>query len=343
LALGPVQPRLKPGVAIHVLRDCLAALAALHRDGVTHGDLKPSNIMLKRTGLAKVVDIGSAADLRSATGRRAWSPLYAAPEVLDGSPVTPQSDLASMGYVLVEMLAGRPPFEEAGWRELMEAKRTLEGRLAELMPIEVVGCELLVGLCRRLVTADPGNRSPDAGAADLGRGGGGRVPPATHAGEPGQRVRQRHPPVADGARPAARLRSPLTGDGCPADSSRASRHLGARAALAHSLPSAAPSSAMIWGSGHTRPARGLPASASMATWVAAEVRAAQPKTSRRRDTRSRRKGVAPGRSRPASARHAYSASVNRESLWPSGLRVTTKPNRPPPSSAASSRTGIRTR
>ena len=32
---GPTQPHLKPGIAIHVLRDCLAALAALHRDGVT--------------------------------------------------------------------------------------------------------------------------------------------------------------------------------------------------------------------------------------------------------------------------------------------------------------------
>ncbi|MFM8272839.1 MAG: protein kinase domain-containing protein, partial [Gemmata sp.] len=59
LTAGPVQPRLKPGVAIHVLRDCLAALAALHRDGITHGDLKPANVMLKRTGSAKVVDIGS--------------------------------------------------------------------------------------------------------------------------------------------------------------------------------------------------------------------------------------------------------------------------------------------
>jgi serine/threonine protein kinase len=172
LVSGPVQPRLKPGVAIHVLRDCLAALAALHRDGITHGDLKPSNVMLKRTGSAKVVDIGSAADLRSAEGRRAWSPLYAAPEVLDGAPVTPQSDLASLGYVLVEMLAGRPPFDGAvGIGGLLEAKRTLEHRLAELLPAEVAGSELLVSLCRRLVASDPEKRFPDAEAADLGRRG----------------------------------------------------------------------------------------------------------------------------------------------------------------------------
>ena len=149
LTAGPSQPRLKPGVAIHVLRDCLAALAALHRDGVTHGDLKPSNVMLKRTGLAKVVDIGSAADLRSAEGRRAWSPLYAAPEVLDGGALTPQSDLASLGYILVEMLAGRSPFDGAlGIGGLLEMKRTLEHRLAGLLPTEVAGSELLMSLCR---------------------------------------------------------------------------------------------------------------------------------------------------------------------------------------------------
>ena len=60
---GPVQPRLKPGIAMAIVRDCLAALAALHREGIVHGDMKPSNIMLKRTGNAKIVDIGSAFEL----------------------------------------------------------------------------------------------------------------------------------------------------------------------------------------------------------------------------------------------------------------------------------------
>ena len=57
---GTVHPRLKPGIAIAVLRDCLAALSALHRGGIVHGDVKPSNIMLKRTGTAKLIDIGAA-------------------------------------------------------------------------------------------------------------------------------------------------------------------------------------------------------------------------------------------------------------------------------------------
>ncbi|MDB5310643.1 MAG: serine/threonine protein kinase [Gemmataceae bacterium] len=174
LSDGPTQPRVKPGVAIHIVRDCLAALAALHREGITHGDIKPSNVMLKRTGAAKLVDIGSAVDVRLAGGRRVWSPLYAAPEVLDGGAVTPLADLASLGYVLVEMLSGQPPFDGgAGYAALRDAKRTLEHRIRDLLPAEVVASDLLVGLCRRLVAADPEKRFPDAEAADLGRRGAG--------------------------------------------------------------------------------------------------------------------------------------------------------------------------
>jgi serine/threonine protein kinase len=165
---GAAQPRLKPGVAIQVLRECLAALAALHREGIVHGDLKPSNVMLKRTGHAKVIDIGSAMDLKSPSARRMWSPAYAAPEVLEGGENTPRSDLASLGYVLVEMLAGRGPFEGlTTYRELIEAKRALDRRLPELLPPEVSCNELLLYLCRRLVAPDPARRFRSARAADL--------------------------------------------------------------------------------------------------------------------------------------------------------------------------------
>ena len=123
---GPMQPRVKPGVAVAVVRDCLAALAALHRDGIVHGDVKPSNIMLKRTGDAKIVDIGSAFALSHPPPRRSCTPTYAAPEILEGDEASPRSDLASLGYVLIEMLSGVPPF--AGltkYAELLEAKRFL--------------------------------------------------------------------------------------------------------------------------------------------------------------------------------------------------------------------------
>ena len=169
---GPAQPRFQPGVAIRVLRDRLSALAALHRRGIVHGDLKPSNVMLKRTGNVKLIDIGSAVQLNRPTARRIWSPAYAAPEVLAGEEGTPRSDLASLGYVLVEMLAGRSPFEGLTTiQELRVAKADLTRRLPELLPPEVSRSEMLLHLCRRLVAADPARRFPDALAADLGRKG----------------------------------------------------------------------------------------------------------------------------------------------------------------------------
>ncbi len=165
---GPVQPRLKPGIAVSIVRECLAALAALHREEIVHGDVKPSNIMLKRTGNAKIVDIGSAFDLTDAPAQRTCTPSYAAPEVLDGQEYSPRSDLASLGYVLIEMLAGEQPFAGLNTlRDLLEAKRALPQRLPQLLPQEVVCNELLMNFCRTLIAPDPMRRFPNAEAADL--------------------------------------------------------------------------------------------------------------------------------------------------------------------------------
>lgn len=165
---GPRQSRLKPGIAIAIVRECLAALAALHRQQIVHSDIKTSNIMVKRTGNAKIIDIGSATALEDPPAQRTCTPAYAAPEVLEGRECTPRSDLASLGYVLVEMLSGRPAF--AGlttFRELLEAKRTLVHRLPEILPPEVASSELLLNFCTALVAPDPSRRFPSAEAADL--------------------------------------------------------------------------------------------------------------------------------------------------------------------------------
>lgn len=165
---GPVQPRLKPGIAIAIVRDCLAALGALHRARIVHGDVKPSNVMLKRTGNAKVVDIGSAFCLDKPPAELACTLAYAAPEVLERKECTPQSDLASLGYVLVEMLTGRPPFCGSGSQhELLQAKRFLAQQLPHILPQEVVRNELLMNFCRRLVAPDPARRFASASEADL--------------------------------------------------------------------------------------------------------------------------------------------------------------------------------
>lgn len=165
---GQTQPRLKPGIAVAVVRDCLAALAALHREEIVHGDIKPSNIMLKRSGTAKIVDIGAAFKLSDLPSQRTCTPTYAAPEVLEGTECTPRSDLASLGYVLIELLSGRPPFSGiTELKHLLEAKRFLPQRLPDLLPQDVTCNELLMNFCRGLVAPDPMRRFPSAEAADL--------------------------------------------------------------------------------------------------------------------------------------------------------------------------------
>jgi serine/threonine-protein kinase len=168
MTAGKSQTRFKAGVAVAIVRDCLSALAALHRAGIVHGDIKPSNIMLKRTGLAKVIDVGSAFQIAAPPLTRMCSPQYAAPEVLENTVITARSDLASLGYCLVEMLAGRAIFDEtASISRLLEQKRDLPRRLHSLLPHEVTCNDLLMNLCRGLIAPDPMIRFPTAEAADL--------------------------------------------------------------------------------------------------------------------------------------------------------------------------------
>lgn len=169
---GPQHPRVKPGIAIAIIRECLGALAALHREKIVHGDIKPSNIMLKFTGNAKIVDIGSAFELDNVPPKRTCTPTYAAPEVLEMGDVTPQSDLASLGYVLIGMLSGVHPFAGISRiEELLEAKRTLSHRLSTILPEEVILSKELTNFCQGLIAQDPRRRFPSAEAADLQMGG----------------------------------------------------------------------------------------------------------------------------------------------------------------------------
>ncbi len=168
IAEGPQRSRLKPGVAIQILRECLMGLAALHRAGLAHGDIKPDNIMLKRTGNVKLVDFGTTVDMRNPGVRIAWTPTYAAPEVLEGAPNTARSDLASLGYVFVEMLSGHALFHRKdSIDDLREAKRNLPRRIDSILPADVLRDRELTELCRNLINPDPARRVASAEEANL--------------------------------------------------------------------------------------------------------------------------------------------------------------------------------
>ncbi len=124
--------------------------------------------MLKLTGNAKIVDIGAAFPLDSPPPYHLCTPRYAAPEILENDSYTPRGDLASLGYVLVEMLSGEPLFSGINSRKsYLEAKRALPHQLDRLLPQEVTCSDLLMNLCRRLIAPDPRRRFPSAEEADL--------------------------------------------------------------------------------------------------------------------------------------------------------------------------------
>lgn len=168
ITVGEVDCRLKPGMAVAILRQCLEGIAALHRGGVIHCDLKPSNIMVKRTGQVKIIDIGSAFWIGRPPMGQPCTLEYAAPEVLAGHRATAQSDLASLGYMLIEMLSGSRPFAGMNYEQLVYGKQHLLERLPGLLPLEEFQfSEPLIRLLRGLVHPDPRHRFSTAEDAEL--------------------------------------------------------------------------------------------------------------------------------------------------------------------------------
>jgi hypothetical protein len=115
IARGPLSPQR----VLLVVAETLTALAAAHARGVLHRDIKPSNILLQEDGHTKITDFGIAksfdvravpgplADDMTMTGVVLGTPGYLAPERRSAHPATVQSDLYSVGAVMVESLTGQ--------------------------------------------------------------------------------------------------------------------------------------------------------------------------------------------------------------------------------------------
>jgi hypothetical protein len=164
-ALAEDQPH-PPAMAIHLFRQLLAGLTAVHTAGVLHRDIKPENLLLDLSAgrvRVKLTDFGVArltygTALTRTTGL-IGTPEYMAPETAEHGTATVAADLYSAGIVLYEMLAGRTPFR--GGPPLAVLRRQVEDAPAPIPGLPIG----LWSYIESLLAKDPSARPRSASQA----------------------------------------------------------------------------------------------------------------------------------------------------------------------------------
>jgi serine/threonine-protein kinase len=104
---------------VAIIAQLLRGLDHAHAAGLVHRDLKPANIIVEAGDIPRIVDFGIAvlqeyetegSERLTASGMIVGTPLYMAPEQAKGEPLDQRADLYSLGVILYELLASRPPF-----------------------------------------------------------------------------------------------------------------------------------------------------------------------------------------------------------------------------------------
>jgi hypothetical protein len=217
LAVDPIEPVR----ALDVIAQAAEGLAAAHKVGVIHRDIKPGNILISSEGRVKVTDFGIAHAAGQAPvtgpGLVMGTTQYMAPERIAGHPGSAASDLYALGIVLHECLTGVPPHDGTA-AEVMAAHLYLP-----LPPLPADVPPEFDHLVARLTAKDPAKRISDARElADLAARlcdamGGTLVPPGRTGGHSGSAAAaaalaaESAPTMAGGSGPAS-LASPADGN-----------------------------------------------------------------------------------------------------------------------------------
>ncbi len=159
--------RFDPDRAVEVVMQVASALDAAQKFKVVHRDIKPENIMIQPDGLVKLVDLGIAKaegigdTLNTLTDSVFGTPSYVAPEqALDPANVDTRADIYSLGVVLFEMIAGRPPFDGPNAPQVL-AQTLSPDPFPDIRDFNRDVKPMLAALIRRMCVKERDRRIPD--------------------------------------------------------------------------------------------------------------------------------------------------------------------------------------
>ncbi|MPZ20014.1 MAG: protein kinase [Luteitalea sp.] len=147
-------------------QDLCRALAAVHGASLLHRDLKAQNVMREEGGRLVLMDFGAGERQRvprlGRAGRVTGTPLYLAPEVIEGESSTAQSDVYGLGVLLFHLVTGHFPVEASSYDELCEKHE--KGERTSLIDLRQDLPQTFVSALERAIEPEPEQRYRSAGA-----------------------------------------------------------------------------------------------------------------------------------------------------------------------------------